>query len=149
MTDYHSTPVNSSFPAVSRLHKIGPFTARLIPTMVFRGFEESPGPYYASLLREGADASGSGFVECPRTALDRRRVRVSVLNKSALVIHHPIEFALPGSGLIEQLGLFDSAGQLLFFGPLLSQRQHPVRPETFRFEADSVKIITDCSWFRE
>jgi hypothetical protein len=58
-----------------------------------------------------------------------------------LIVPHDLVFHIPGCGLIEQLGLFDDAGQLMFSGPLKTSRQASERPEVFEFPAEGVRLM--------
>lgn len=122
-----------------RLYLVGPFNADLRPTQI-AAEQNPPERLFAGLLAKAANSLGAGYVESPRTASDRRPVRLARTNPQRLVIPHPFSFRLPGCGLIEQLGLFDADGTLLFFGSLRSARQAVERPEVFEFEEAEVQI---------
>lgn len=122
-----------------RLHSIGPFRAKLQAVVHLLG-EKLPDRLDASLLSVGADIHGFGYIESSRTAASRRPVRVLKRSAGIATVPHEFAFQVPGSGLIEQLGLFDQQGRLRFFGGLVSSRQGVERPEEFRFEAHSVEL---------
>jgi hypothetical protein len=122
-----------------RLHRIGPFRARLQPTPFARSVE-LPERLNASLLTHAVNTHGYDYVECPQTAAARRPVRLVRAGSKTLVIPHEFVFYLPGCALIQQLGLFDDQGQLRYFGHLASSRQSFERPEEFRFEGGAVEV---------
>lgn len=124
----------------ARYHLIGPFTATLRATDIAE-CHELPERLFASLLTQGPDLNGRGYVESPRTTGERRPVLWRRIDSRALVIPHRFEFRIPGSGLIEQLGLFSPDGGLMFYGALKSQRQASERPEVFEFPENSVRLL--------
>lgn len=125
--------------SAARLHAIGPFRTKLQPVVHLLG-EDLPDRLNASLLSVGADTHGFGYLESPRTAALRRPVRILKRSARIATVPHEFAFQLPGSGLIEQLGLFDPQGRLRFFGGLVSSRQGVERPEAFHFDAHSVEL---------
>jgi hypothetical protein len=131
-----ASPLNAPL----RLFHVGPFQAVLQPTPLGETLE-TPGRLHGSLLTRAADLNGSGYAECARAAAVRRPVRLVRASSRFLTIQHAFSFNLPGSALIEQLGLFDDDDRLLFFGDLKSARQAVERPEVFTFEADAVRIM--------
>ena len=124
----------------ARLHLIGPFAARLASAHHTAELDV-PQRLRASLLTQGANSLGLGYIECPRAAADRRPVRLDRVDRRTLIIPHEFAFYLPGSALIQQLGLFDDEDRLRFFGRLSSSKQHVERPEDFRFMAGAVEVI--------
>lgn len=124
----------------SRLHFIGPFRAKLISA---HHTADLPVPerLRASLLTNRADPLGRGHTECARAAAARCPVRLERVDRLTLVIPHEFGFHLPGSGLIQQLGLFDDEARLRFFGPISSSKQRFERPEEFRFMPSAVEIL--------
>lgn len=123
-----------------RVHLIGPFTARLVSAQHAAELDV-PDRLRAGLLTQGANALGLGHIECARAAAEHRPVRLQRIDSRTLVIPHEFAFRLPGSALIQQLGLFDEEGRLRFFGRLSSQKQHVERPEEFRFMAGAVEVM--------
>ncbi|PZT98996.1 MAG: hypothetical protein DI624_06465 [Brevundimonas sp.] len=139
--DQFPSPVRlGAGPIWPRLHLVGPFRAELRPTP-FAVRQNPPDRLLAGLLTEGASLTGTAYVESPHTALERRPVRLSRTGRQTLIIPHAFAFRLPGSGLVEQLGLFDEDGRLLFFGNLRSPRQAVERPETFDFPEGAVTLL--------
>mgnify|MGYP000974715226 CR=1 FL=1 len=131
---------NQSHPPATRSFLIGPFAATLRATSSAEG-HELPDRLFASLLTQSPGAGGHGYVESPRTAGERRPVRWRRLDSRTLVIPHDFSFAIPGSGLVEELALFDGDGRMMFHGPLKSQRQALERPERFEFPEGSVRLM--------
>lgn len=123
-----------------RLHLVGPFRAELHPTPLAMG-HNPPERLVASLLTKGPNSAGAAYVESSQTASERRPVRLSRTGRRTLVIPHAFAFRVPGSGLVEQLGLFDEQGRLLFFGNLRSTRQAVERPEIFEFPDGAVTLL--------
>lgn len=126
--------------AGARVHLIGPFTARLVSAHHTAELD-LPDRLQASLLTQGANSLGLGYIECPRAAADRRPVRLQRVDRRTLIIPHEFAFHLRGSALIQQLGLFDDEERLRFFGRLSSSKQHVERPEEFRFMAGAVEVM--------
>jgi len=126
--------------ASTRLHLIGPFRARLVSAH-HTAHLDAPERLRASLLTQGANPLGLGHIECPRAAAAQRPVRLQRIDSRTLVIPHQFAFHLPGSALIQQLGLFDDEGRLRFFGQLSSSRQGVERPEDFHFPATTVEVM--------
>jgi len=124
----------------TRFHLIGPFSATLRATELADG-RDLPERLFASLLTQGPDLHGRGFMESARTSGERRPVLWRRVDSKALVIPHSFSFKIPGSGLVEQLGLFDGDDRLMFYGPLKSQRQAVERPELFEFPEGSVRLM--------
>ncbi len=147
MPDYNNQPIGGDFRLGGQLHRIGPFTAKLASTPVALSLDVAE-RLDASLLTQAADTLGRGYTECPRTASSRRPVRLIRRNGSrTFVIPHRFGFHLPGSALIQQLGLFDDEGRLRYFGALSSSRQGFERPEEFSFESGAVEIFhNDQIW---
>lgn len=123
-----------------KLYPAGPFKAKLTPTHLART-SALPDLLYASLLVQGPAANGHGYVESPRTAQDRKPVRLNVRKPGGVVVPHEIRFNVPGGGLVDHLGLFDSQNRLWFFGRLVAGRQRAERPEVFLFPAGSLEGV--------
>lgn len=124
----------------TRFFLIGPFAAVLKATSSAEG-RELPDRLFASLLTQGPSPGGRGYVESPRTVGERRPVRWRRIDSKTLVIPHAFSFAIPGSGLVEELALFDDDGRMMFHGPLRSQRQALERPERFEFPEGNVRLM--------
>lgn len=124
----------------TRFFLIGPFAAVLRATSSAEG-QELPHRLFASLLTQGPSTGGRGYIESPRTAGERRPVRWRRIDTKTLVIPHDFSFVIPGSGLVEELALFDGDGGMMFHGPLRSQRQALERPERFEFPEGNVRLM--------
>ncbi|HRO33052.1 MAG TPA: hypothetical protein PLQ03_06525 [Brevundimonas sp.] len=131
---------NQSQPSAARSFLIGPFAAMLRATSFAEG-SDLPDRLFASLLTQAPGTGRHGYVESPRTAGERRPVRWSRVDSRMLVIPHAFGFVIPGSGLVEELALFDGDGRMMFHGPLRSQRQALERPERFEFPEGSVRLM--------
>lgn len=147
MSELNSQPNGRDLRGGGQLYRIGPFTAKLTSTPLALSLDVAE-RLDASLLTQAADTLGRGYTECPRTASSRRPVRLVRRGGSkTFVIPHQFAFHLPGSALIQQLGLFDDQARLRYFGALSSSRQGFERPEEFSFESGAVEIFhNDQTW---
>ncbi|CAN5275953.1 hypothetical protein BH09PSE1_BH09PSE1_05730 [soil metagenome] len=147
MSELDTSPTGRDRRTDGQLFRIGPFTAKLTPTPLALTLGV-PKRLEASLLTRAADTLGRGYTECPRTASCRRPVRLERrAGSKTFIIPHQFAFHLPGSALIQQLGLFDDQGRLRYSGALSSSRQGFERPEEFHFDGGSVEVFhNDQTW---
>lgn len=123
-------------------YPVGPFMSVLAPTLATKLEGETPANLFLGLLVKAPDADGVHHQEMVSADYERLEVSLVELNGRHLSNTNALTFEVPPEAPpASHLGLFDEAGQLRFYGRLLSTREASTPARLFELRPYSLSVI--------